>query len=262
MLNCKAAQHNNIVCRPRGLTLWIDFEDGKMLSSSLFVLFNEEYRIMPRKQQECVYCGSMSETQMDHVVPGVLFPKPRPQLITVPACARCNLGFSKDEEYFVTTLVGEAVAFGSDQAEKVIKHLFHNVPDKKVPRRRSLARRIKQQFQEVEVNTNAGLHLGSTHITEIEEDRYNRILEKIVRGLFYIEEGRILPKDSTVKVEIKPEPDVLETYKSRLLGMQWKAVGDLEVFTYCFAHGQKDNTAWLMCFYRSTTVIAETIGAG
>ena len=47
----------------------------------------------------CVYCGSPADTR-DHTPPQCLLPKPLPQrvqVMTVPACVRCNQAFSQDE---------------------------------------------------------------------------------------------------------------------------------------------------------------------
>src|SRR5947208_269514 len=49
---------------------------------------------------ECVYCGKVGPITMDHVPPRLLFPDPKPALITVPSCFKCNSSASKDDEYF------------------------------------------------------------------------------------------------------------------------------------------------------------------
>jgi len=55
-------------------------------------------------QPLCVYCVCREATTYDHVPPKVFFPKPRPQLITVPACDECNHQFSTDDEEFASFL--------------------------------------------------------------------------------------------------------------------------------------------------------------
>jgi hypothetical protein len=52
----------------------------------------------------CVYCGADATTK-DHVVPRCFLEKPfPPNLLTVPSCRKCNLGYSKDEEYFLAVM--------------------------------------------------------------------------------------------------------------------------------------------------------------
>src|SRR5689334_1954265 len=66
----------------------------------------EQYRKNPRP---CVFCGAADGTTKDHVPPKGIFVNPRPQLITVPACARCNNRTSQlDEEFkiFLSLKVG------------------------------------------------------------------------------------------------------------------------------------------------------------
>lgn len=48
----------------------------------------------------CIYCGREGPLTLDHIPPRALFAEPRPaDLITVPSCQPCNVGFSKDDEY-------------------------------------------------------------------------------------------------------------------------------------------------------------------
>src|SRR6516162_4089252 len=52
------------------------------------------------KNQECVFCRNQCLSTRDHVPPKGLFAEPRPQnLITVPACRKCNEGANLDDEF-------------------------------------------------------------------------------------------------------------------------------------------------------------------
>src|ERR1700686_1523652 len=47
----------------------------------------------------CIYCGGAADTS-DHTPPRCLLPRTLPRellIMTVPACSRCNGGFSRDE---------------------------------------------------------------------------------------------------------------------------------------------------------------------
>ena len=64
----------------------------------------------------CIYCGGPAETR-DHVPSRCLLERPYPKnLPVVGSCARCNQGFSKDEEYFVCLV--ESALCGSTDPEK------------------------------------------------------------------------------------------------------------------------------------------------
>jgi 5-methylcytosine-specific restriction endonuclease McrA len=61
---------------------------------------------------ECGYCGAPGTTT-DHVPSRKFFPRPRPSdLVTVPACARCNNKTSADEEYFLNIMMAHVAAEG------------------------------------------------------------------------------------------------------------------------------------------------------
>jgi hypothetical protein len=53
-----------------------------------------------KAQKQCVFCGCRPATTRDHVPPKALFVRPRPKLITVPACEVCNGEASEHEERF------------------------------------------------------------------------------------------------------------------------------------------------------------------
>lgn len=64
----------------------------------------------------CIYCGGPYETD-DHVPSRVLLDQPYPEnLPNVPACRRCNSGFSRDEEY-LACLIEAVIAGSTDTAE-------------------------------------------------------------------------------------------------------------------------------------------------
>lgn len=59
---------------------------------------------------QCVYCGGVADTS-DHTPPRSLLPRELPkdaQLMAIPACQRCNGGYSRDET------LAAAVAYGTD----------------------------------------------------------------------------------------------------------------------------------------------------
>ena len=48
----------------------------------------------------CALCGVNQASTRDHVPPKAIFPKPRPPLITVPACFECNNSASDLDDLF------------------------------------------------------------------------------------------------------------------------------------------------------------------
>jgi len=72
----------------------------------------------PGTKPTCVYCGQTElKLTRDHVPPKCLFQRPRPKLITVPACHACNDAFKLDDEYFRAAVCIEAAYFNSSATE-------------------------------------------------------------------------------------------------------------------------------------------------
>ena len=68
--------------------------------------------------ETCAYCGNLATTR-DHVPPQNLFPQPwTNDLITVPACKRCNNYPSRDDEYFIWVLTLEGAGPEADKARE------------------------------------------------------------------------------------------------------------------------------------------------
>ena len=78
----------------------------------------------------CIYCGGPAETR-DHVPSRCLLERPYPEnLPVVGSCARCNQGFSKDEEYLVCLI--ESALCGSTDPDKIrrpsVARILRNSP--------------------------------------------------------------------------------------------------------------------------------------
>src|SRR5262245_40510953 len=104
--------------------------------------------------QVCVICGEREATTRDHVPPKGIFPKPRPQLVTVPACAQCNSGSSLHDESFRTYLalhVGAADQRRSRLFGNALSSMKHN---------RRLLRRVLSSSHEIPFATPAGVYVG------------------------------------------------------------------------------------------------------
>jgi hypothetical protein len=71
------------------------------------------------KNKKCYICGNLADSS-DHIPPSGIFPDPKPSnLITVPACSKCNECSSKDDEYFRTIIA--TASYESSYAEMLMK---------------------------------------------------------------------------------------------------------------------------------------------
>lgn len=143
----------------------------------------------------CAYCNINRADTVDHVPPKNMFPSPRPNnMITVPACDGCNNKYAKDEEYFIASMMfteaGDSVA-----GNMLWKQRLERMYSKNRGLRHKMARTLKRKS----LHTPAGLYLGKHFVQTPEFDRWDRVVEKIVRGLYYFEYGSSLLPSTGVK---------------------------------------------------------------
>lgn len=209
----------------------------------------------------CVYCGISEATTEDHVVAEGFFPVAPPEgYIKVPACEPCNNGFSRDEEYFITAILGEGT-FGSAAALAVVERLkeSHRTGRRS---RIGLGVRLRDAVERVDVMSSTGLFLGTAPAIRLEIERANRVLEKIVRGLFFHEFGGRLDDDVKVWVELKPDPAMLDRPPLAWVRTDHagpaKCLDDVFCYRVCVVKDAPDFTAWLLTFYDSVLAAACT----
>src|SRR4051794_29898334 len=76
----------------------------------------------PKPQTMCVYCGKVTTTTREHVIPTCLFPEDQPlpsNMITVPACRPCNQ--KKDDAYLRDILSSDIDSYDSPLARTVFR---------------------------------------------------------------------------------------------------------------------------------------------
>ena len=118
-----------------------------------------------RNKGWCVFCGGVCETK-DHVPSRVLLDEPYPaNLPAVPACAKCNGSFSRDEEY-LACLIECALTGSTAQAANrpKIRGILTRSP--------ALAKRLNDARYETD---------GQTGFSA-ENDRVRTVLIKLARG--------------------------------------------------------------------------------
>jgi len=207
-----------------------------------------------KRENKCYLCGKPAETK-DHIPPKGIFDNPRPtDLITVPACNECNNSYATDDEYFrwfIATASAENPA-----AENLID-------DKILPRfrkRPALLNRIVAGFRQVDIYSEGGIWLGQSPAFDFERPRIQRVVEKIVKGLYWHHGGYRLDDNYFVKDFIlNPKPPSEEIRKA-VLSLPFGAVGKAEVFCYHHWKCPKDDgiTAWFLWFFKKTLILAMT----
>lgn len=179
---------------------------------------------------KCIFCGNSANTK-EHI-PAKQFFKGAPDkpLITVSSCKKCNEGFQKDEDFFRQFNAG----FLMDRSQRA-KELMENEIARSIKRKPALGHQIFSQMRLVDAYTKSGLYVGKMigyKVSNSDRDRINRIVTKIIQGLFYHEFKQYLPKDWKVRIVwIDPkkskELDLEELAKT----LKWNVIKD-DTFAY------------------------------
>ena len=157
------------------------------------------------KPTHCYLCGRplSSLASKDHCPPLALFAREIrkqhniSQLVTIPVHENCNASYTRDEEYFVATLV--PLARGSGAGDAILAQFMAGTRES--DGKLKLARKVLREFE----LRPGGLHLPSGRIVKRQQgDRIERVAWKIARGLYFHEHGKILPISTPRGCEITP----------------------------------------------------------
>ena len=143
-----------------------------------------------QKNKHCAYCGAQAPESVDHVIPNELYPASKSnstvQRLTVPACSKCNHSWSDDEPHFRTilTLAGEPNA--------VVRELWEGRVNRSL-REKDGPRRLEDVWNQMRpIETSDGLR---HKIYPASDERFLKVMKKIVRGLHYHERRSSVPDD-------------------------------------------------------------------
>lgn len=201
----------------------------------------------------CAICGYRVATTRDHVPPRAIFPRPLPvQMITVPACGACNNGAHQLDERFRVYLAAVTAHRHAGATrlwyEESMRTLHAN-------------KRLMREFAASIPSGDAVVAPDGSQGVEIHwpvED-YTKVLERIVRGLFFHHYNEALGARAACDVQMLnalPEQFVQMT-------APWPNghVGE-EVFTYRFGRVDQLRSFWVLQFFQSHWGTVETYPAG
>ena len=198
------------------------------------------------KKVRCAYCGSKAETD-DHVPPKSFFPKPRPSnLVTVPSCKCCNEGAGKDEEFFLATFMFSGAGVSS-VGQQLWKEKLHRMYEKNPGLRRKIAEHLSYK----DVYTPAGLYLGKHMTIKTDEARFERVVNKIVRGLYFYEYDEPLGIDTQLMTLFLNTEEKLEAAMRHINQLSFGKRRWQRVFEYRCGRLPNDNkqSVWVTRFY-------------
>ena len=150
-----------------------------------YKLFHDE-----RLGGTCFHCGRAGPETDDHVPPKIFLDKPYPKnLITVPSCRRCNSASSDDEQY-VASLI-EVVVCGTTDPRRL--------------KRRKISKTLEHAPALQERLRRASTAKNGDQFVHPEQERVDRVLEKIARGLWRFETAQDTTDfKATVSYDVAP----------------------------------------------------------
>lgn len=148
------------------------------------------------RNNQCYLCGVRPADTNDHLFPSGLFNKPLPtNLLTLPACRKCNNALSSDEEQF-RVFLASGRAFERNAGFRIWTERIR--PDLKRGRLKPL---IRSQVKMAKVLSGSGELLGHTLILEVDRAIITRVLRKIAKGLYFLDSGSVLPDNVQIFVD-------------------------------------------------------------
>jgi len=201
----------------------------------------------------CAICGENPATTRDHIPPKSIYPSPIPNdmnLHVVPACLECNGGGSKDDEQF-KLLIGIATGEFRENESKVIDLLAKTVGNN---------RRLAHQIFSTEKRGYArykGPLLEPAVSVEFDRNSFDRVVERIVRALYWKEFGSSLglkPKILVLPL-IGMEPEHALSFKELMDMLPPKKLNN-DTFAYKVGIDDEGNSIWGMQFFKKYTLFA------
>lgn len=214
----------------------------------------------------CAYCGASDLLTKDHIPPEKLFPSPRPSnLITVPACGDCHSNTSKDDEYFRLKVCLREDAGNSPQARENWAAIFRSLDRVEAG---GLRKSFSADIRSVQLRSQAGIYVGRYLSYDVDLVRIRRVVERIVRGLYFAERGNPLGFVNEVSVytneDLQQETqDALDDLTNNILlplAVQTpKVIGD-SVFSYRFYIPDEKPicSVWALSFYEAVPFLCIT----
>ncbi len=171
---------------------------------------------------------------------------------TVPACETCNAGSNLEDEYFRNTLV---LMFDQDHPEK--EALFGGKVGRSL---RRYPEWIKDSLKRLKVQpmfSPSGLWLGNFAALPLDRARFDRNLQKIIKGLYFLICKQRFPVDGQIRIIGNLDDTTWESVRfiEQHLFPPTFDFGD-DVFEWRFAQTKDGASVWKLAFYRSVVFYA------
>lgn len=215
---------------------------------------------MGSKLKQCAYCGiaDVKQKTRDHVVPRALWKDgvaPTNPVI-VPACRKCQKYWDAEATYFRNLTVMSADPADHPSILRIATGAIVRRVRESWPDYRDLTRNAVFGWKQSPTGllTEPGVRI------EIDMNRFLRTPEKIIRGLFFLRNGRPVPEDYDVRIYHGNRFWEESGFSNLLEAMEpWAGLGD-DVFQLRATYDSSDRsfTIWLMLFFKSSAFLGWT----
>lgn len=207
-----------------------------------------------KKIQLCVLCGDQpaTEGEGDHLPPQCIYPKPRPINVPwnkVPACIPCNNAGSKDDEQF-KLIIGITTGEFRSNMESVI-----NAMGRTIGKNQRLAKQVLKENKRGYAKRHGSPILEPVVAIPFDRDAYERVIRRIVRGLYWQQTDTIMPRLSEIHVREPESPD-LHAHVATLLQNAERVELNGGTFVYKFLITDDGDSFWAMQFFGKHLVFA------
>lgn len=204
------------------------------------------------REGTCVYCGTYGIVTADHVIPQCLWPASVPKdAPVVDACYHCNHVVKSAYD----TNLRDLLLIDADSSQSPQAQLLYPKFVRAAGRNQSkMAKAMREHSQPAQLMLEPGVIATLGYTSPEANEQMPKILQMIVRGLFYHRTGRILPKDVVFAGLRERNHNRLEQniQMCNETGADYMGIGDGSVFECRFALGETDpyNSAWILSFYK------------
>ena len=200
---------------------------------------------------------------MEHVVARVFFDTLPKDMITVPSCHECDAGrgdggprdFHLDEEYMRNVLCLKTDLDTNAAATALVKGKV--IPS--IARSHTMQQWTVSTTHQVLQQTTSGILVPRLAYT-VDLSRIERVIRKIIRGLYFAKERTALPLDVEIAVKAELSQDEFDHYLGQYSDPdQWFGVGK-NIFLYKAMRSPERpyETGWLMIWYGAHACVAFT----
>lgn len=193
---------------------------------------------------KCIYCGENADSR-EHAIPQCFFPRPFPQnLITVPACIKCNNSYSSDEDYARIVLSSARTGENMPLAEQIW--------EQKVARSLIRNQKITHEIY------NSMIEISDSLIAfKVDRSRIDKVITKIVQGMFFEHYKEPIGRQCIIKVHMWPgQKNIPSEYPQEIIeGMHYAPIHVVGngVLRYKWISSEESihSSLWALSFYNN-----------